>query len=51
MAGSCSKMHYLNGKAYNGSVHKMPNGECHTGSKHSKSSKKLAHSKPRKKKK
>lgn len=51
MASCESKTHYLSGESYSGKTHKMPNGECHTGTNHTKVSKKLTHSKPKKKKK
>tara|TARA_Y100001972_G_C7599805_1_gene300577 strand:+ start:71 stop:970 length:900 start_codon:yes stop_codon:yes gene_type:complete len=38
--------HYFKGgKPYNGPVHKMPNGQVHTGKTHSKDSKQVFHSK------
>lgn len=48
MAGCGTKIHYLKGKPFKGAVHKMPNGECHTGKTHTKNSVKLAHKKPKK---
>ena len=43
--------HYLpNGKEYKGATHKMKDGSLHTGAKHTASSKKLTHTKPRGKK-
>lgn len=42
--------HYLpSGKLYKGPTHKMPNGTLHTGVKHTASSKRLTHTKPKKK--
>jgi len=42
MAKSVS--HYLkDGTKYSGSTHKMPNGDVHSGSKHTSKSKKLFH--------
>ena len=40
--------HYLkNGKEYKGAHHKMPNGQIHTGKKHTKNSKRLYKTKRR----
>ena len=36
---------FKDGKPYEGPVHKMPNGEVHTGEKHTKDSKQVFHSK------
>ena len=36
--------HYLrDGTPHKGGMHKMPNGQVHTGAKHSKNSKRLFH--------
>lgn len=46
---AASSKHYLkSGKLYTGAVHKM-NGQIHTGTTHTASSKVLTHSKPKKK--
>ena len=37
-------LHYFkNGKKYRGGVHKMPNGQIHTGTRHSAGSKQVVH--------
>ena len=38
------RKHYLkDGKVYKGAVHKMPNGQIHSGKNHMKSSKRIFH--------
>ena len=46
-----SKHYHKDGTEYVGKVHKMPDGSVHSGAKHSKSSKPLSHTKPKKPKK
>ena len=43
-----SKHYHKDGTEYPGKVHKMPDGSVHSGAKHSKSSKPLSHTKPKK---
>lgn len=38
-----SKHYFRNGKEYKGGVHKMPNGELHSGKTHTKNSKRVFH--------
>jgi hypothetical protein len=35
--------YFKNGTRYDGSTHKMPNGDLHTGAKHTKNSEKVYH--------
>jgi|TARA_R100001463_G_scaffold56701_2_gene108790 hypothetical protein len=45
------KVYTKAGKEYKGKHHKMPNGQIHTGAKHTKNSKRLYKTPPKKKKK
>ena len=38
-----TKHYFADGREYTGGTHKMPNGETHSGSMHTKNSKKLFH--------
>mgnify|MGYP001181533883 FL=1 len=41
--GAKTKHYFKTGKEYKGNVHKMPNGQIHTGKTHSKNSKQVVH--------
>lgn len=43
------KLYTKSGRLYKGKKHKMPNGEYHTGAKHTAKSQKLYKKKPKKK--
>ena len=43
------KLYTKSGKLYTGKKHRMPNGQYHTGAKHTSKSQKLYKKKPRKK--
>ena len=47
--GLTSKHYLANGKLHKGKFHKMPDGTIHTGATHTASSKRLTHTKPKKK--
>lgn len=47
--GTKSTHYTKEGKVWRGSFHKMPNGTLHTGVKHTSSSQRLYHTKPKKK--
>ncbi len=38
-----TKHYFADGREYKGGTHKMPNGETHSGSMHTRNSKKLFH--------
>lgn len=38
-----TKHYFKTGKEYKGNVHKMPNGQIHTGKSHGKTSKQVVH--------
>ena len=41
--GAKTKHYFKTGKEYKGNVHKMPNGQIHSGKTHGKNSKRLYH--------
>ena len=41
--GANTKHYFRNGVEYKGKVHKMPNGQIHTGATHTASSKPVVH--------
>jgi len=41
--GAKTKHYFKTGKEFKGAVHKMPNGQIHTGKTHSKTSKQVVH--------
>ena len=41
--GTKTKHYFKTGKEFKGAVHKMPNGQIHTGKTHSKTSKQVVH--------
>ena len=41
--GAKTKHYFKTGKEFKGNVHKMPNGQIHTGKTHSKTSKQVVH--------
>ena len=41
--GKSTKHYFKTGKEHKGAVHKMPNGQIHTGKTHNKTSKQVVH--------
>ena len=41
--GAKTKDYFKTGKEFKGNVHKMPNGQIHTGKTHGKTSKQVVH--------
>jgi hypothetical protein len=41
--GAKTKHYFKTGKEHKGAVHKMPNGQIHTGKTHGKTSKQVVH--------
>jgi len=41
--GAKTKHYFKTGKEFKGNVHKMPNGQIHTGKTHGKTSKQVVH--------
>tara|TARA_R100001443_G_scaffold113399_1_gene127998 strand:+ start:735 stop:905 length:171 start_codon:yes stop_codon:yes gene_type:complete len=41
--GAKTKHYFKTGKEFKGAVHKMPNGQIHTGKTHNKTSKQVVH--------